>query len=35
VFLTTTDASLVRGAAAADTLWMNVHAGQVTLADPF
>ncbi|MDY7230205.1 DNA replication/repair protein RecF [Hyalangium rubrum] len=30
VFLTTTDASLVRGAAAADTLWMDVHGGQVT-----
>ncbi len=30
VFLTTTDASLVRGAAAADTLWLDVHAGQVT-----
>jgi DNA replication and repair protein RecF len=30
VFLTTTDASLVRAAAAADTLWMDVHAGQVT-----
>jgi DNA replication and repair protein RecF len=30
VFLTTTDASLVRGAAAEDTLWLDVHAGQVT-----
>lgn len=30
VFLTTTDASLVQGAAAVDTLWLNVHAGQVT-----
>ncbi len=30
VFLTTTDASLVRGAAATDTLWLAVHAGQVT-----
>ena len=30
VFLTTTDASLVRAAAAADTLWLDVHAGQVT-----
>jgi DNA replication and repair protein RecF len=30
VFLTTTDASLVRAAAAPDTLWMDVHAGQVT-----
>jgi DNA replication and repair protein RecF len=30
VFLTTTDASLVRGAAAADTQWVDVHAGQVT-----
>ncbi len=29
VFLTTTDASLVRGAAAPDTLWMDVHAGQI------
>ena len=29
VFLTTTDGSLVRGAAAADTLWLDVHAGQV------
>ena len=29
VFLTTTDASLVRGAAAPDTLWMDVHSGQI------
>jgi DNA replication and repair protein RecF len=29
VFLTTTDGSLVRGAAAEDTLWLSVHAGQV------
>jgi hypothetical protein len=30
VFLTTTDASLVRGAAAPDTLWLDVQGGQVT-----
>ncbi|NMO18359.1 DNA replication/repair protein RecF [Pyxidicoccus fallax] len=29
VFLTTTDGSLVRGAAAEDTLWLSVHAGEV------
>ncbi|WP_164011224.1 DNA replication/repair protein RecF [Pyxidicoccus trucidator] len=29
VFLSTTDGSLVRGAAAEDTLWLSVHAGQV------
>lgn len=29
VFLTTTDGSLVRGAAAEDTLWLSVHAGGV------
>ncbi|NTX53187.1 DNA replication/repair protein RecF [Myxococcus llanfairpwllgwyngyllgogerychwyrndrobwllllantysiliogogogochensis] len=33
VFLSTTDGSLVRGAAAADTLWLSVHAGQVTTRD--
>jgi DNA replication and repair protein RecF len=31
-FLTTTDASLVKAAAAADTLWMAVHAGEVAYA---
>lgn len=31
VFLTTTDGSLVRGAAAEDTLWLSVHAGQVAV----
>ncbi|MCP3166015.1 DNA replication/repair protein RecF [Myxococcus qinghaiensis] len=33
VFLSTTDGSLVRGAAAEDTLWLSVHAGQVTTRD--
>jgi DNA replication and repair protein RecF len=33
VFLTTTDGSLVRGAAAEDTLWLSVHAGQVAMRD--
>ncbi|MFY1830854.1 DNA replication/repair protein RecF [Myxococcus fulvus] len=33
VFLSTTDGSLVRGAAAEDTLWLSVHAGQVTLRE--
>jgi DNA replication and repair protein RecF len=31
VFLTTTDGSLVKAAAAEDTLWLSVHAGEVTL----
>ena len=31
VFLTTTDGSLVRAAAAEDTLWLSVHAGQVAV----
>jgi DNA replication and repair protein RecF len=31
VFLTTTDGSLVRAAAAEDTLWLDVHAGQVAV----
>ncbi|MFP2906418.1 DNA replication/repair protein RecF [Pyxidicoccus sp. 3LFB2] len=31
VFLTTTDGSLVRGAAAEDTLWLAVHGGQVAV----
>jgi DNA replication and repair protein RecF len=30
VFLTTTDGSLVRGAAAADTLWLEVRAGDIS-----
>jgi DNA replication and repair protein RecF len=33
-FLTTTDASLVRAAAAEDTRWLSVRAGQVTSAPP-
>lgn len=33
VFLSTTDGSLVKGAAAEDTLWLSVHAGQVTLRE--
>lgn len=33
VFLTTTDGSLVRAAAAEDTLWLSVHAGQVEVRD--
>ncbi|WP_408888427.1 DNA replication/repair protein RecF [Myxococcus faecalis] len=33
VFLSTTDGSLVRGAAAEDTLWLSVHSGQVTLRE--
>ncbi len=33
VFLSTTDGSLVRGAAAEDTLWLSVHGGQVTTRD--
>jgi len=32
VFLTTTDGSLVRGAAAEDSLWLGVRAGEVTSA---
>ncbi len=31
VFLTTTDGSLVRAAAAEDTLWLSVHGGQVAV----
>ncbi|MBN9681725.1 MULTISPECIES: DNA replication/repair protein RecF [unclassified Corallococcus] len=34
VFLTTTDAGLVRAAAASDTLWLTVHAGQVATESP-
>jgi DNA replication and repair protein RecF len=34
VFLTTTDASLVRGAAAEDTLWLGVRSGTVTSPAP-
>ena len=34
VFLTTTDASLVRGAAAEDSLWLGVRAGEVTSLPP-
>jgi DNA replication and repair protein RecF len=34
VFLTTTDAGLVRGAAAQDTLWLTVRAGEVTSQPP-
>jgi DNA replication and repair protein RecF len=34
VFLTTTDASLVRKAAAEDTLWMGVRSGEITPAPP-
>ncbi|GEN07865.1 DNA replication and repair protein RecF [Myxococcus fulvus] len=33
VFLSTTDGSLVRGAAAGDTLWLSVHSGAVTLRE--
>jgi DNA replication and repair protein RecF len=33
VFLTTTDGSLVRAAAAEDTLWLSVHGGQVAVRD--
>ncbi len=34
VFLSTTDAGLVRHAAAQDTLWLHVHAGEVSVAPP-
>jgi len=34
VFLTTTDAGLVRGAAAQDTLWLAVRTGEVTSVTP-
>ena len=34
VFLTTTDAGLVRNAAAQDTLWLQVHAGEVSVDPP-
>ncbi|AGC41603.1 DNA replication and repair protein RecF [Myxococcus stipitatus DSM 14675] len=34
VFLSTTDGSLVRGAAAEDTLWLSVATGQVSLTEP-
>ena len=34
VFLTTTDASLVRNAAAQDTLWMGVRSGEVSTTPP-
>ncbi|WNG21498.1 DNA replication/repair protein RecF [Cystobacter fuscus] len=34
VFLTTTDASLVRAAAAQDTLWMGVRSGEVSFSPP-
>ncbi|AKF79148.1 DNA replication protein RecF [Myxococcus fulvus 124B02] len=33
VFLSTTDGSLVKGAAAGDTLWLSVHSGAVTLRE--
>jgi len=33
-FLTTTDASLVRAAAAEDTLWLGVRAGEVVSLPP-
>jgi DNA replication and repair protein RecF len=34
VFLTTTDAGLVRAAAAEDTLWLGVRTGEVTSVPP-